>query len=277
MKESSQQTSRRVRAVIVDDEPPARDLVKEFLSEYEAVDVVGQAGSVSEAVACIEEEGPDLVFLDVQMPDGDGFDVLERIEHLPDVVFSTAYDEYAIQAFEAGAVDYLLKPYKQSRFDTAVERVLAQHARRSREGTSASSADGAAIPDAAADDYADRIADLLQAAKAPGDAPERLYVRHGDKIIPVETEDVLWIEAAGDYSKLHTRENTYLSSKGIGALSERLDEKRFVRVHRSHVIALTAVDHLRSDDSGGYVARLVDGTRLRVSRTYAPQIRDRIV
>lgn len=277
MKESSQQTSRRVRAVIVDDEPPARDLVKEFLSEYEAVDVVGQAGSVSEAVACIDEKGPDLVFLDVQMPDGNGFDVLERIEHLPDVVFSTAYDEYAIQAFEAGAVDYLLKPYKQSRFDTAVERVLAQHARRSREDTSASAADDAPIPDAAADDYADRIADLLQAAKAPGDAPERLYVRHGDKIIPVETEDVLWIEAAGDYSKLHTREKTYLSSKGIGALSDRLDEKRFARVHRSHAIALTAVDHLRSDDSGGYVARLVDGTRLRVSRTYAPQIRDRIV
>jgi two-component system LytT family response regulator len=276
MKESSQQTSRRVRAVIVDDEPPARDLVKEFLSEYEAVDVVGQAGSVSDAVACIDEEVPDLVFLDVQMPDGNGFDVLERIDHLPDVVFSTAYDEYAIQAFEAGAVDYLLKPYKQSRFDTAVERVLAQHARRSREGTSAS-ADDAPIPNAAADDYADRIADLLQAAKAPGDAPERLYVRHGDKIIPVETEDVLWIEAAGDYSKLHTREKTYLSSKGIGELSDRLDEKRFARVHRSHVIALTAVDHLRSDDSGGYVARLVDGTRLRVSRTYAPQIRDRIV
>ena len=128
-----------------------------------------------------------------------------------------------------------------------------------------------------ANDYADRIADLLQAAKAPGDAPERLYVRHGGKILPVEMDDVLWIKADGDYSELHTQESTYLSSKGIGELAERLDERRFARVHRSHIIALSAVDHLRSDDSGGYIARLVDGTRLRVSRSYAPEIRDRIV
>jgi two-component system LytT family response regulator len=272
----SKQASSRIRAVIVDDEPPARGLVEEFLSDYDAIEIVGRAGSVSEAVACIEAEAPDLVFLDVQMPDGDGFDVLEHVETLPDVVFSTAYDEYAIQAFEAGAVDYLLKPYKRSRFDTAVERVLARHARRS-DDESPSDADDTLSREASADGYADRIADVLQAARAPGDAPDRLYVRHGEKIIPVETDDVLWIEAAGDYSKLHTREKTYLSSKGIGELAERLDERRFARVHRSHVIALSAVDHLRSDDSGGYVARLVDGTRLRVSRSYAPEIRDRIV
>jgi len=259
--------------VIIDDEPPARDLVREFLSGFDGIEVVAEAGSVAEAVSCIEAEAPDLVFLDVQMPDGDGFDVLEQIETLPDVVFSTAYDEYAIQAFETGAVDYLLKPYKKSRFDTAVERVLARHTRRSDGAASTDSS--ASVSDAAG--HADRLAEVLQAARAPGEAPDRLYVRHGEKIIPVETEEVLWIEAAGNYSKLHTPEKTYLSSKGIGELAGRLDERQFARVHRSHVIALSAVDHLRSDDSGGYVARLVDGTRLRVSRSYAPKIRDRIV
>jgi two-component system LytT family response regulator len=275
MSSSSSQPTSRVRAVIVDDEPPARALVEEFLSHYDTIDVVDQAGSVAEAVTCIDDNTPDLVFLDVQMPDGDGFDVLEQIEHLPDVVFSTAYDEYAIRAFETGAVDYLLKPYKRSRF-TAVERVLARHSHRQDEG-SASAADGPASSRAEADAYADRIADLLQAAKAPGNDLDRLYVRHGNKIIPVEMDDVLWIKAAGDYSELHTREDTFLSSKGIGELVERLDDSQFARVHRSHVIALSAVDHLRSDDSGGYVARLVDGTRLRISRSYAPEIRNRIV
>jgi len=269
--------SHQIRAVIVDDEPPARGLVEEFLSSYDAIEVVGQTGSVAEAVACINARPVDLVFLDIQMPDGDGFDVLEQLETLPDVVFSTAYDEYAIEAFETGAVDYLLKPYKKSRFDTAVKRVLARHDRRSDESDSLSASGDASTGTSDVADRVDRIAELLQAAKAPGDAPDRLYVRHGEKIIPVETDDVLWIEAAGDYSKLHTPEKTYLSSKGIGALTERLDEARFARVHRSHVIALSAVDHLRSDDSGGYVARLVDGTRLRVSRSYAPEIRDRIV
>lgn len=276
MSASSSQATSSVRAIIVDDEPPARALVEEFLSHHEAIEVIDQAGSVAEAVTCINEAEPDLVFLDVQMPDGDGFDVLEQIEHLPDVVFSTAYDEYAIRAFETGAVDYLLKPYKRSRFDTAVERVLDRHSHRQDDG-STFDADGPASSRAEADAYADRIADLLQAAKAPGNDLDRLYVRHGNKIIPVEMDDVLWIKAAGDYSELHTSEDTYLSSKGIGELVERLDDSQFARVHRSHVIALSAVDHLRSDDSGGYVARLVDGTRLRISRSYAPEIRNRIV
>lgn len=252
--------------------------MSEFLSDYDTINVVGEAGSVAEAVDCIDAEAPDLIFLDVEMPDGDGFDVLEQIDALPAIIFSTAYDEYAIQAFETGAVDYLLKPYKRSRFNTAVERVLARHVSDSGAAdTDPEAEDADADAEGGASDYADRIADLLQAAKAPGDAPERLYVRHGGKIIPVELDDVLWIKADGDYSELHTRADTYLSSKGIGELDALLDERRFVRVHRSHIIALPAVDHLRSDDSSGYIARLVDGTRLRVSRSYAPEIRDRIV
>ena len=251
-------------AVIVDDEPPARALVREYLAAYDTITVVGSAGNGADAVEVIHAAAPDLVFLDVQMPEGSGFDVLAQLDRVPHIIFSTAYDAYAIQAFEKGAVDYLLKPYKRSRFHTAVDRVLERHQ------------DAAAAASDAALDHADRLAALLHEVTST-EAPDRLYVRHGDKILPVATAAIRWIEAAGDYAKLHTADGTYLSSAGLGALADRLDDERFLRVHRSHLIALAAVDHLRSDGSGGYHVRLNDGTKLRVSRTYAPQIRERIV
>lgn len=248
-----------MRTLIVDDEPPARTLIREYLEEVNGIETIGECGNGREAIEIINEEIPDLVFLDVQMPGLDAFDVLERIEVLPDIIFSTAYDEYAIEAFNAGAVDYLLKPYSKARFRTAVERALDRHEQENN-------------------DYADRLAALLQEAKTDaGEPPDRLYVRHGDKIIPVDPTDVRWIEAAGDYSKLHTDEKTYLSSMGIGNLEERLSPNRFMRVHRSHILAFPAIDHLYSDGSGGYEAVLDDGTTVRISRSYASEIRDRLV
>ena len=248
-----------MRALIVDDEPPARELIQEYLENVSRLEVIGECGNGREAIEAVNAEAPDLVFLDVQMPGLDGFDVLERIDTLPDIIFSTAYDEYAIEAFDAGAVDYLLKPYSKARFRKAVERALERYDRDD-------------------DDYADRLAALLQEAKGSDeDAPERLYVRHGDKIIPVNPEDIRWIEAAGDYSELHTGAKTYLSSMGIGDLEERLDPSRFMRVHRSHILAFPALDHLYSDGSGGYKAVLDDGTKVRVSRSYASDIRERLV
>ncbi len=129
-----------------------------------------------------------------------------------------------------------------------------------------------------ADDYTDRLAALLQDARARDDAtPDRLYVRHGDKIIPVDPEDIRWVEAASDYSKLHTDDKTYLSSSGIGDLDDRLDSTHFLRIHRSHMVAFSAIDHLYSDGSGGYNVVLDDRTRLRVSRSYASDVRDRLL
>ncbi|MFO8097988.1 MAG: LytTR family DNA-binding domain-containing protein [Salinibacter sp.] len=248
-----------MRALIVDDEPPARTLLREYLAEVDPIEIIGECGNGREAIEAINEQAPDLVFLDVQMPGLDGFDVLEQIETLPTIIFSTAYDEYAIEAFDAGAVDYLLKPYSRARFHTAVERALDRHNQTN-------------------DAYADRLATLLQKVRASDDeTPDRIYVRHGEKIIPVAPEDIRWIEAAGDYAKLHTAEKTYLSSANLGELADRLDPKQFARVHRSHIIAFPAVDHLRSDGSGGYHAVLDDGTTVRVSRSYAPDIRDRVV
>ena len=250
-----------MRALLVDDEPPARNLLREYLEDdYPAIEIIAECGTGREAIAAINEHAPDLVFLDIQMPGLDGFDVLERVDVLPHLIFSTAYDEFALQAFDAGAVDYLLKPYSRARFRKAVDRVQKRMAE----------------PAPPSEDYAERLAMLLQEARAPASKPDRLYVQQGSKIIPVPTEEIIYIEAAGDYSKLHTDESTYLSNQGIGALDETLDGDRFLRVHRSAIIALPAVDHLVSDGSGGYEAHLTGRRRVRVSRTYAPKIRDLI-
>lgn len=248
-----------MRALIVDDEPPARTLIREYLDEGARIELIGECGNGREAIETINDEVPDLVFLDVQMPGLGGFKVLERIDVLPHIIFSTAYDEYAIEAFDAGAVDYLLKPYSKARFRKAVDRALER-------------------VDQDDNEYGDRLAALLQNAKGGTEEfPQQLYVRHGDKIIPVDPTDIRWIEAAGDYSELHTAEETYLSSMGIGDLEERLDSAQFMRVHRSHILSFPAIDHLYSDGSGGYEAVLDDGTKVRVSRSYASAIRDRLV
>ena len=246
-----------VRTIIVDDEPLARGMIREYLADYDEVEVVAECGTGRQAVAAINEHAPDLVFLDVQMPGLDGFDVLERLDALPHIIFSTAYDAFALQAFEAGAVDYLLKPYNRSRFRKALRRALERiHAQP---------------PDP------ERLLTLLQAARPQRDYLERLFVRLGDRIVPVATADIVWVEAAGDYSKLYTAAGSYLCNLGIGALAERLDPARFTRVHRSALIAVDALEHLVSDGEGGYIATLRDGTTVRVSRTYASAVRNLIL
>jgi len=253
--------------VLVDDEPPARALLEEYLAPLPDVTVAGTCGTGAEAIRLIERARPDFAILDIEMPGLDGFDGIERVEVLPYVIFATAYNEYAIDAFDAGAVDYLLKPYGPERLEKAVQRV--------RDRLTAEDSHQAA------NDHGDALARVLQQMRAQSASAsavqDQLYVRHGEKIVPVDPASVLWVEAAGDYATLHTEDGDFLSSMGLGALTEHLDPHRFMRIHRSHVVALPAIDHLRSDGSGGYVARLSDGTNLRVSRSYAPEIRDRIV
>ena len=250
------------RALIADDEAPARKMVREALAALDpavggAVRVVGECANGPATVAAIEaaERGGaavDLLFLDVQMPGLTGFEVLDEAERrglrLPRVVFSTAFDHHAVRAFEVAAVDYLLKPFTRARFAEAVGRALATPPERA--GGAAEAAHRAAPPFA-----------------------ERLLVEDGGVFVPVATADLVWAEAAGDYTKLHTRAKTYLASQGIGALSERLDPDRFARVHRSTVVALGALRALERDNSGGFVARLEGGAVVRVSRTYADTIR----
>jgi two-component system LytT family response regulator len=279
-----------ISCVIVDDEPHARSLVREFLGDYDQIEVVGECENGRAAVDCIDETEPDFAFLDVQMPGLDGFDVLERLDTVPFIVFSTAYDEYALRAFEAGALDYLRKPFSRDRFQTAIERVTERV--RASHSSDDRAPDGPSVPD---QEYVEELATLMQEVRSAERASEarsedgengassspepltQLYVQHGKKIVPVDVASICWIEAAGDYAKLHTDEGTYVTSICLGELVECLPGDRFQRLHRSHVVALSAIDHLRSDGSGGYEIHLNDGTRLRVSRTYAPRIRERIV
>ena len=246
-----------ITALVIDDEPLARKMIAEYLSGYPNVDVLGMSKNGREAVSDIQLLRPDLIFLDIQMPGLNGFEVLEQINHTPFIIFSTANDSYAIQAFETGAVDYLLKPYDKERFDKAMTRALARLEKK--------------------ESFASDISVLLQAIKSNDSLSDQLLIRVGDRIIPVRTESIIWIEAAGDYARVHTKDASYLCSQGIGALEKRLDVSQFARVHRSSIIALSAIQHIRSDGEGGYRATLINGCDVKISRSFAPKIRRLIV
>ncbi len=244
---------RKIRALIVDDEPPARQIIREYVAEFPQIEIVGEAGSGTEAIRLIDEMRPELVFLDVQMPGATGFEVLQQVSHFPKVIFTTAYDQYAIRAFEVNAVDYLLKPFPRQRFQKALQRILSEEEAAAQRGL-----------------------EQLLSAVAPAGA-QRLFIRVGAKIYPVPMEEIQWIEAAGDYSVLHLQERNYVCNLGIGALEKRLDPQKFLRVHRSAIVALAAVKSLQGDGEGGYIAHLQGGVRVRVSRSYAHKIRDLIL
>lgn len=240
----------------MDDEPLARSIIREFLQDYDQIEIIAECVNGREAIVCVESEQPDLMFLDIQMPGLNGFDVIEQLQHIPQIIFSTANDSFAIDAFETGAIDYLLKPYNKERFGTAVGRVLQnQHVALERE----------------------TMQYFLKSIKQPASYADHLFVRVAEKIFPVATHDILWVEAAGDYSNLHTAERSYLCSQGIGALEKKLDPSVFVRVHRSAIVSLHAIAHIVSDGEGGYRATLKNNHKLRVSRSYAGRVRDWIV
>ena len=242
-----------LRALLVDDEPAARTLIREYLGTYPDIQVIGECGSGRQAVSMIHAERPDLVFLDIQMPGLNGFEVLEQLTFWPHIIFSTAFDTFALQAFETGAVDYLLKPYNRDRFNKAVMRVMRPHQLRQQDS--------------------DRLRSLIEAVQMPTVYLEQLFVRTGDRILPVRTDAIIWIEAAGDYSRLYTSDRTYLCNLGIGALEKKLDPARFARVHRSSIIAIPALTQLVSDGEGGFIATLQNQTKVRISRSYAPKVR----
>jgi two-component system LytT family response regulator len=233
-----------LRVVIVDDEELARQLLREYLWESGAVEVVGECANGFDAVKVIGETKPDLVFLDVQMPKLDGFEVLELIDPPPAVIFVTAYDQYAMRAFDAHAVDYLLKPFHLDRFQKALERA------RARLGEARTPA-----------------SELMAAARPPGQVLERVVVKDGSKvhIIPVEKLD--YVEAQDDYVALHSEKKSYLKQQTIASVEQQLDPKRFVRIHRSYVVNLERIARIEPYTKDSRVAVLRDGTQLPVSRS----------
>lgn len=241
----------RIRALIVEDEPLARQALRSFVRGVAWLETVGEAADGLEAARRIDELAPDLVFLDVRLPELSGLEVLERIRHRPAVVFTTAYDRFAVAAFELEAIDYLVKPFGEERFRETLERVRRRLA-------AAGGADG----------------DGERARRALGGDPlTRLFARRPDGIVPIPLETVTRIEAAGDYVSVHSGGGTHLLLVTMGELAARLDPRRFLRVHRSHIVNLDQVASLRAHDERRLAVRLKDGTEIVASRAGSRELR----
>ena len=243
-----------MRIVIADDEPLARERIRTLACGHADVVVAAECEDGEAAVEAILRLKPDLVFLDVQMPALDGFEVLEALETRPAVIFITAYDEHAVRAFEVNAIDYLLKPVEPLRFEAALERA------RDRMRDPASARDAAL----------DRVLRELRRSRQPA----RLVVRDGSKVQFIAVEQIDWIDVAGNYARLHTGAAIHLLRETLKQLEQRLDPERFVRVHRSTIVNLERITSVEPLFHGEYTLTLKDGTRLTSSRTHSPRLRE---
>jgi two-component system LytT family response regulator len=244
-----------VTVLIVDDEAPARRKLRAQLARQARVRIAGEAGSGPEAVDAIRALRPDLVFLDIQMPGMNGFEVIEAIgaDAMPAVVFVTAYDEFALDAFEVAAVDYLLKPFTAERFEKALARALAAGAQRQT----------------GREPVARLLHELLVRERRP---PERLLVRDGERMLFVPTAEIVRLAADGNYVRIHTTSGRRELRETLAALEERLDAARFVRVHRSEILNLDFVAEIQKHVHGDLIAVLRNGEAVRVSRRFAAKL-----
>lgn len=272
-----------VRVLIVDDEPLARRRIAELLRDESGVAVIGQATSGAEAISLIRSDAPDVVFLDVQMPDGTGLDVVREIgaEAMPVTVFVTAYDQYALRAFDAAAIDYLVKPFDDERFEQAFRRArraveLGAVSRLSSQLIAALQVvqGGAGGGPTAVGDPDDRIAPPVPPTSTP--YLERFAVETRGQVRVVPVSKVLYITASGPYAEIHTAERTHLIREQMQVLAERLDPDKFFRVHRSAIVRFELIEGLTRNASGDYTVQLKGGLALKVSRSRSEALEQRM-
>jgi two-component system LytT family response regulator len=249
-----------IRVLVADDEPLARERLRMLLSDEPDVQIVAECRNGADAIAAIQRTRPDLVFLDVQMPNGSGFDVIAAIgtARMPPVIFVTAYDQYALRAFDVHALDYLLKPFDRERFQQALARARQQ------------------IERAVAGDLERRLRELVHDLRQPPQRPERFVIKSGGRVFFVRADEIDWIEAAGNYVKLHVGTETHLFRETMTALEGQLDPDIFFRIHRSHIVNIERVKELQPWFNGEYVVFLRSGARLTLSRGYREKLQDRI-
>ena len=247
-----------IRVVVADDQPAARERLVSLLAVEPAIELAGAAASGPEAVDCILQQSPDLVFLDLQMPGMDGFGVIEAvgIERMPPTVFVTAHDEYAVRAFEVQAIDYLLKPFGRHRFQSALARAR-RHLERERQGK-----------------MAGRLAELLQSGRSQ--SGDRLLVKNGGRVCFVDVESIDWVEAEGNYVRLYVGDQVHLMRDTMNALIEKIGAHRFSRIHRSRIVNVKRVKELLIAGGGDYQVVLWDGTRLGLSRLYRDALQEQL-
>jgi len=246
--------------VIVDDEPLARERLASLLSAEQDIEVVAQCRDGEEAVAALEQHTPDLVFLDVQMPGLNGFEVLEAVgpEKMPLVVFVTAYDQHALRAFQVRALDYLLKPFDRDRFKDALQRARA-HIQRDETG-----------------DLGRRLLALVKDLRRDQPKTDRLVVKSGGRLFFLRTDEIDWVEAAGNYVRLHVGSASHLLRETMNAIEGRLDPEKFFRIHRSRMVNMERIQEMQPWLNGEYAVLLRTGTRLTLSRGYREKLQDRL-
>lgn len=235
-----------IKAIIIDDEPLARSLVKEYLASYTDIEVMAECNDGFEGLKAIQEHQPDLLFLDIQMPKINGFEMLELLDHPPAVVFTTAFDEYAIRAFDNHAVDYLLKPFSKERFDKALAKWKALFAHK---------------------DTRPELKEVIESAANSPIQRERIVVKSGSSIIVIPVEDIIYLEAADDFVKIHTHKGYWLKNKTMAHFEQQLDANRFIRVHRSHIVNISEITRLDPYEKDSHILLLKSGVKIPVSKT----------
>jgi two-component system, LytTR family, response regulator len=242
----------KIEALIVDDEPLARDRLQKLLEGEPNVTVIGQCSNGKEALKAIRDKRPDLVFLDVQMPELDGFGVLAQldVEQMPGVIFVTAHDKFALKAFEVHAVDFLLKPFDRERFQTALKRAKERLSRKTP------------------GELDQRLAALLAEIKPEANVLERMAIKTSGRVIFIKTSDIDWVEAADNYVNLHVGNEAHLHRETLTALAERLPSKKFMRISRSTIVNVDRIKELQPLFHGEYAVILRNGTTLTLSRSY---------
>lgn len=236
------------KVLIIDDEPLARSVVVSYLKAFPQIEIIGQCANGFEGLKAIEEHQPDLIFLDIQMPKISGFEMLELIDNPPAVIFTTAFDEFAIKAFEASAIDYFLKPFSKDRFDKAVNKWLT------------------ASTSASMDSYAN-----LQQVRS--DEHLRIVVKDGGEIKIIPTAEVLFMEAYDDYVKIHTSEGYHLKKKTMAHYEKALPQEQFMRIHRSYIINIDVLSKIESFEKNSYRATLSNGKVVPISRSAYPLLK----
>ena len=240
-----------IKSIIIDDEPLARSIVKEYLQEQNQVEVVQECNDGFEGVKAIVQHRPHLIFLDIQMPKINGFEMLELLDEKPSVIFTTAFDEYAIKAFETHAVDYLLKPFTKERFEKALEKFFS-HAPVLKKNTE----------------------ELLHSVTHLPTQSERVVVKTAGKIKIIPITDILFLEAADDYVKIHTKEGAFLKNKTLSFFENTLPQEQFVRTHRSYILHVQEITRIDPYEKENHLAILRSGARIPVSKNGYGKLKD---
>lgn len=234
-----------MKAIIIDDELLARSMVKEYLQSYPEIDVAAECSDGFEGIKAIQQHQPDLVFLDIQMPKINGFEMLELIEQPPSVIFTTAFEEYAIKAFESHAIDYLLKPFSKERFDKALQKWMQHNQQEKKEATQ----------------------NILQSKIINPNQQNRVVVKENNHIKIIPTASIRYLEAADDYVKIHTADGGFLKNKTMGYFEEMLEPQGFIRIHRSYIVNVQLITRIDPYEKESHLAVLSIGLKLPVSKS----------